>query len=340
MKKRLLALALCLVMMTSLLPITAAAEFTSVTINSMQITASGLKQGPLWGVNNAYQLDGATLEWEFESTAIPESTEIKGYITINNTPYPSPSNLLATDPVEGQTYYVLVALSVEWDQAVDCALSENFSAQLTIPGYETALVGEDLEVNDDTADKWAVLLTFSLKKQHEHQWQFGHMGSSLTATCHNPGCTIGEVGVTLTAHSVILPESPFNAKWETTGNFKEAFPNAEIYGPYYFYKESGGYTQVYENTFTPKAGEYQAQVYIYGLPGDEVAEAGILSTDDGTELGGRRLDLWIDYTAVDPAVTAQTGDNRPIELMMASVLFFSVLAAAAFILDHKRKYSR
>ena len=49
MKKRLLALALCLVMMTSLLPITAAAEDPSVTINSIQITASGLKQqGRLW----------------------------------------------------------------------------------------------------------------------------------------------------------------------------------------------------------------------------------------------------------------------------------------------------
>ena len=207
---------------------------------------------------------------------------------------------------------------------------------LTIPGYTTSCIYKS-EYNRDASTFYIV---FEVTKIHEHNWQFGHMGSSLTATCRNPGCTIGDVGVTLTAHSVILPESPFNAQEETTANFKEAFPNAEIYGPYYFYKESGGYTQVYENTFTPKAGEYQAQVYIYGLPGDEVAEAGILSTDDGTELGGGHLDLWIDYTAVDPAVTAQTGDNRPIELMMASVLFFSVLAAAAFILDHKRKYSR
>ena len=46
------------------------------------------------------------------------------------------------------------------------------------------------------------------------------------------------------------------------------------------------------------------------------------------------------YTAVDPAVTAQTGDNRPIELMLVSVLVFSALAAAAFILDSKRKYKQ
>ena len=44
------------------------------------------------------------------------------------------------------------------------------------------------------------------------------------------------------------------------------------------------------------------------------------------------------YTAADPAITAQTGDDRPIELMMASVLAFSALAAAAFVLDGKRKY--
>ena len=51
-------------------------------------------------------------------------------------------------------------------------------------------------------------------------------------------------------------------------------------------------------------------------------------------------DLYVQYTAADPAITAQTGDNRPIELMMASVLAFSALAAAAFILDSKRKYKQ
>ena len=43
---------------------------------------------------------------------------------------------------------------------------------------------------------------------------------------------------------------------------------------------------------------------------------------------------------MNPETTAQTGDNRPIELMMGSVVLFSALAAAAFILDNKRKYSR
>ena len=46
------------------------------------------------------------------------------------------------------------------------------------------------------------------------------------------------------------------------------------------------------------------------------------------------------HTAADPKVTAQTGDDRPIELMMASVLVFSALAAGAFSLDSKRKYKQ
>ena len=63
-------------------------------------------------------------------------------------------------------------------------------------------------------------------------------------------------------------------------------------------------------------------------------------TDGANGVDAGYADLYLKYTAVDPAITAQTGDNRPIEIMMASVLFFSALAAAAFILDNKRKYSR
>ena len=48
--------------------------------------------------------------------------------------------------------------------------------------------------------------------------------------------------------------------------------------------------------------------------------------------------LYTQYTAADPAITAQTGDDRPIEIMLVSALAFSALAAAAFLLDSKRKY--
>lgn len=169
-----------------------------------------------------------------------------------------------------------------------------------------------------------------------HIWRYTRTENSLTAECGNSGCTIGEVSVKLNAHSVTLPDSPFNATLEVSENFKEAFPNAQVTGPKYVYFESGNPVEVTRDSFTPKAGQYQAQAYIDGLPGGGEIAARAVGNEDG--IAGTHVDLWVDYTAADPAITAQTGDNRPIELMMASVLVFSVLAAAAFVLDGKRKY--
>ena len=327
MKKRILALALCLVMAVSLLPITAAA-YDGHFLYSAHVTGSGFEKG----ADDAYVLKDDS--W----TVQVDGSDASGYFTGSTVGLYRDAALtvpVTEDPADGGTFYLKYVLTtnlgdIEWDNNPNCSL--------TIPGYSTAYVNHDSFCEGDKESETNYFyITFQVTKIHEHRWQFGHTGSSLTATCSTPNCPYGEVGVTLTAHSVTLPESPFNAKWETTGDFKEAFPNAQIYGPYYFYNESNGFTQVDPNTFTPKAGEYQAQVYIYGLPGNEVAESGAFSTDDGTELGGGHLDLWIDYTAVDPAVTAQTGDNRPIELMMISAAVFSALAAAAFFLDHKRR---
>ena len=175
-----------------------------------------------------------------------------------------------------------------------------------------------------------------------HNWQLTPTDSSLTFTCGNPGCTIGTVGVAITAHSVTLPDSPFNAQVEYVGDFKEAFSGVEISDIRYDYEDSEG---VWHQDIDPipanaKAGRYQAGVCVSGFSGNGGAAARAFSTDDGFNAGGESVFLWVQYTAVDPAVTAQTGDNRPIELMMASVLVFSALAAAAFILDNKRKYSR
>ena len=65
-----------------------------------------------------------------------------------------------------------------------------------------------------------------------------------------------------------------------------------------------------------------------------------MANEEGAGQGGASVYLYVKYTAVDPKVTAQTGDNRPIEIMMAGVVIFSALAAAAFILDRKRKYQQ
>ena len=329
MKKRILALALCLVMAVSLLPITAAAQDDSM-LTSVCVTGSGFEKG----ADDTYVLkDGS---W----TAEVDGSDVSGYFTGSTVGLYRDAGLtvpVTDDPADGGTYYLKYVLTSHNDYI---GWSENPNCSLEIPGYSTAYFNHDFSFSGYKGSATHYYyITFQVTKIHEHRWLFDHQGNSLTATCQNAGCPYGEVGVTITASSVILPNSPFNATVEVSENFKEAFPNAQIYGPYYFYNfETEGFTEVDPNTFTPKAGEYQAQVYIYGLSGNEVAELRAFSTDDGIEQGGSFTSLWVDYTAADPAITAQTGDSRPIELMMAGVAVFSVLAAAAFALDSKRKY--
>lgn len=169
-----------------------------------------------------------------------------------------------------------------------------------------------------------------------HIWRYTRTENSLTAECGNSGCTIGKVGVTLTASSVTLPNSPFNAQLTFEGDFKEAFRCSDI--EYRYEDPTTGWDYVDPNTFTPKPGNYQAGVLISGLPGNGEIAARSLDSNNYANQGSEYL--YVKYTAADPAITAQTGDDRPIELMMAGVLVFSALAAAAFLLDHKRKYSR
>ena len=169
-----------------------------------------------------------------------------------------------------------------------------------------------------------------------HIWRYTRTENSLTAECGNSGCTIGKVGVTLTASSVTLPNSPFNAQLTFEGDFKEAFRCSDI--EYQYEDPTTGWDYVDPNTFTPKPGNYQAGVLISGLPGN--GEIAARSPDSNTGANQGREYLYVKYTAADPAITAQTGDDRPIELMLASVLFFSALAAAAFLVDSKRKSHR
>ena len=166
-----------------------------------------------------------------------------------------------------------------------------------------------------------------------HDWQLTKTENSLTATCRNREqykCSVGEVSLTLDAHSVTLPDSPFNARLEGKEQFKKEVPNAVIGDLVYKYKGPNGWSVVEPTAANAKAGEYQVGVQITipsNNPGDNVSG----------QSQGQVYDLYVKYTAADPAVTAQTGDSRPIELMLAGALAFSVLAAAAFVLDNKRR---
>lgn len=175
-----------------------------------------------------------------------------------------------------------------------------------------------------------------------HIWRYTRTENSLTAECGNSGCTIGKVGVTLTASSVTLPTSPFNAQVILNGiteeEIKEEF--GYLISPIRYKFKAPGDSAFTEITPADGAreGTYQAAITLSPM---EVA-ARYARNDDGTTQGlvtepDGSITLYTQYTAVNPETTAQTGDDRPIELMMGSVVVFSALAAAAFILDSKRR---
>lgn len=278
MKKRLLALALCLVMMVSLLPLSAAA-YTEEEIASF----------------------------------------VKG-ITHNGT-------------YCGDTYFTLEfpkLATIEDESGITPTRDSN--GRYMLPGgsgdktYTIKYQDEDLNVAFKS-------ITVTILN---HDWQFTQTENSLKAICQNRvqyPCSIGEATLTLDAHSVTLPNSPFNARLAGKEQFKKEVPNAVIGDLVYKYKGPNGWSVVEPTAANAKAGEYQVGVRIT-IPGNNPGD------NINSQNQDQVYDLFVKYTAVDPAVTAQTGDSRPIELMMAGVLVFSALAAAAFLLDNKRKYSR
>ena len=338
MKKRLLALALSLVLMTSLLPITAAAYTEEEWLSTVNgITPNGTYCGDTYFTVSAPETEGYSVnsvDWEFEGGRKRLSKDDLGryklaagsgagkiYFNFFN------SNSLET------SYFEIKGLTINQDHDWSAWTSNGDGTHSRTCGNGCVDSPQKAYCADNNADCKCDDCGASM-----HRWTYTSTENSLTAECGNSGCTIGEVSVKLNAHSVTLPDSPFNATLEVSENFKEAFPNAQVTGPKYVYFESGNPVEVTRDSFTPKAGQYQAQAYIDGLPGGGEIAARAVGNEDG--IAGTHVDLWVDYTAADPAITAQTGDNRPIELMMASVLVFSALAAAAFLLDHKRKYSR
>ena len=322
MKKRLLALALCLVMMTSLLPVTALAD-------SPYPIFSGLE-------------DNKTYCGEVQFSVSVEG-DVGTLIVHYNIPPNGPFNIINAD---GDGKYTLPG-GFEWVrvEAINRIGSTDFINTIHVivnNGQHTWTGGTPVgngkhsrSCSNCPATKTEDCV--DADRDHEcdvckasvHTWQFKAAGNTLTGTC---GSCKKEVSVTLKAESVTLPNSPFNAQLVGEGSFKAVFANAVFDEIRYDYEESEG---VWDYDIAPisanaKAGNYQAFVTFSGLPGHVVLEGG-----EENQYGEGYL--YVKYTAVDPAVTAQTGDNRPIEIMVASVVVFSALAAAAFVFDNKRR---
>ena len=337
MKKRLLALALCLAMMTSLLPLTAAAETFDCGSVFVGLEYHGVYcedvQFTFHPENLPNELSGA-----YGLHASPDfgtdwvMTEDNGVYTLHVGAGVELLELLFKVVINGQEQEASGAV-------ITLKNGHNWSAWTSNgDGTHSRTCGngcvdspQKAYCADNNADCKCDDCGASM-----HIWRYTRTENSLTAECGNSGCTIGKVGVTLTASSVTLPNSPFNAQLTFEGDFKEAFRCGDI--EYQYEDPTTGWDYVDPNTFTPKPGNYQAGVLISGLPGN--GEIAARSPDSNTGANQGSEYLYVKYTAADPAITAQTGDDRPIELMMAGVLVFSALAAAAFLLDHKRKYSR
>ena len=136
-----------------------------------------------------------------------------------------------------------------------------------------------------------------------HDWHFTQTDGTLTAECPNKGCPIGKASLMLDARSVTLPESPFNARLEGLEQFIKGVPNADIGELVYKYKGSkdSEYRVVEPTAANAKAGQYQVGVRIT-IPGND-------------SQGDRVYDLFVQYTAADPAVR----NNLPMILMIVAV---------------------
>lgn len=165
---------------------------------------------------------------------------------------------------------------------------------------------------------------------HPHDWEITENGNTLTVRCTASGlCDAGgPFEITVNAHSVTLPESPFNAVVSIPEGFKEA-TGLSVDGPFYNYKAPG--EAAYQRNITPgtpKAGSYQAVISI-------TTESNVVIQSEIVPGGTVTYSAYVDYQAIDPKQTAATGDGRPIELALFGLAAFTALAAAAFLLDRR-----
>lgn len=191
----------------------------------------------------------------------------------------------------------------------------------------------------------ALTIDYNFPTVRTHQWKSdpiegnGTKEASTIISCADMDCDEG-VEVSLTASDVTLPGDVFSAEIsvekierpavafalrpapQAPAGLPEGLPEGlTISEPVYKYSATGsGYEPIDPASFTPKAGYYQASVQIRDVNRDETV-----------------ADLAVKYTVSDPAVTAATGDNRPIELMILGMAFFCAMAAGAFVLDGRRK---
>ena len=333
MKKRLLALALCLVMVSSLLPITAAAAMSN---EEAEKVFKGLKNGNVYCEEIQFEFhpecsDNATFPGGLvviESLDSTKGTIGRGTCKLRVLKDKEQAELSAEDIYGNDVWRFTINLKANHSWSAWKSNGDGTHFRTCNNGCVKSPQKDFCADNDGDCkcDDCGASV---------HTWQFEAAGNKLTGTCQRGDTS--PVSVTLKADSVTLPTNPFNARLEGWEQFHDAIPTAYYEKLVYKYNGPNGWTEVEPTAANAKAGEYQVGVRILGLPDKENGPVAMSLADGANMDGADYADLYLKYTAADPAVTAQTGDNRPIEIMMASVVVFSALAAAAFILDSKRK---
>ena len=328
MKKRLLALALCLVMVSSLLPLTAAAFPSS---GEMYSWAGGINHNGTY-CGDIYITDASPEGFRITevtgagySLSVPAASLGDGQWKLPASDEINTVSVRFSDDSTGVFRYLDFSITSKYSHTWSVWTSNGNGTHSRTCSNGCVDSPEIKPCSDTNGDHKCDVCNGCI-----HGWNFKAAGNTLTGHC--PFCG-KDVTLTLKADSVTLPNSPFNARLEGERSFKDVFTNAAFDDIRYDYEESEG---VWNYGIAPisanaKPGNYQAFVSFFGLPGNVVLDGGEVNQN------GEGY-LYVKYTASDPKVTAQTGDDRPIEIMLVSALAFSALAAAAFILDSKRKY--
>ena len=251
MKKRLLALALCLVLAVSLLPITAAAE--EFTVNSvcvvgdfcnwafsesypMQALGSGVYELTIhnasrWDFDGRKEKFAINNEWThffggtFVGSGVAADAEYNGGDLIFSVPYDSADITFRLDlskfdfsTKQGATFTITITdANHNFDTGWTSDESSHWHKCLDEGCTATSGKAPHFDNNKDH------LCDDCKASVHTWSYEVSRAGDSLTATC-NPGCTIGEVTVKLNAHSVTLPDSPFNATLQFEGGVQGGIP--------------------------------------------------------------------------------------------------------------------
>ena len=332
MKKRLLALALCLVMVSSLLPITAAAYTEAEMLSWVHgITDNGTYCGDTYitvddshGFWVSLDIDSVVKHpeapWKWTLDAGLGTIKVRLRFWDPSTLDPSTWDPSTWDPnAYTKEFYYDITINRDHNWSAWTSNGNGTHSRTCRNGCVDS--PQIKPCADSNADHNCDVCNGCI-----HGWNFKAAGNTLTGHC--PFCG-KDVTLTLKADSVTLPNSPFNARLEGWEAFKKAVPSA-TYDPNSFdYKLNG---EPVTDKSNPKAGNYQAGILISNLPGT------VENADAAARANMNSVYLYTQYTAADPKVTAQTGDDRPIEIMLVSALAFSALAAAAFLVDSKRKY--